>query len=56
MNSAKIKTMSADECMKAIRLLDAKADVEGRAATKTETALIEKLRNQIHEVDPDSED
>lgn len=56
MNASHIKTMNADECMKAIRLLDAKADIAGRAATKAETALIEKLQNRIHEVDPDRED
>ena len=56
MNAKQIKGMNGDECMKVIRLLDAKADVAGRAATKAEVALIEKLKARINELDPDGDD
>ena len=56
MTTAQIKTMNGDQCIKAIRLLDAKADVAGRSATKAENTLIKKLQARIHEIDPDRED
>lgn len=56
MNAMQIKTMNAEQCMKEIRRLDAKADIAGRPATKTETATIEKLKARINELDPDSDD
>lgn len=56
MNAKQINSMNADQCMEAIRRLDAKADVAGRAPLKSELALIEKLRARIHAVDPDAGD
>ena len=56
MNAAKIKMMSGDECMKAIRLIDSRAIVNQKPVSKADQALIEKLQARIHELDPDGDE